>query len=203
MALVREERMRGGEETSSTPSMCTKHMSTSLSVRSLQRRLRVSTSGSRLTSPLQPALGFTGLTSRSKTSQCNVAAASNGAHAGRAQSWRGFAGALFLHARIRFARSQHREVMAGLGLEPEGHVGVVPGHHLVQEAPGLHWDALALRLVLALGVPAPLVGLLGITAQAQLPHDAPESLPHVVLHGGGRLDELAVEDSGADAALWK
>lgn len=91
--------------------------------------------------------------------------------------------------------------MAGLRLEPEGHVGVVLGHHLVQEAPGFHWDALALRLVLALGVPAPLVGLLGVSAQAQLPHDASESLPHVVLHGSGRLNELAVEDGSAGAAL--
>lgn len=89
--------------------------------------------------------------------------------------------------------------MAGLRLEPECHAGIVLCHHLVQEAPGLHRNALVVRL--ALGVPATLVGFLGVPAQAQLSHDAFKSLPDVVLHGGGRFDELAVKHGSTGTTL--
>lgn len=92
---------------------------------------------------------------------------------------------------------EHREVMAGLGLELEGHILVVFGHDLAPEAPGLPGDALPPLLV---GQP-PLVLLLAVPPQAHLPHDALEQLLHVVLDGRRRLDELAVEHHGARSAL--
>lgn len=71
--------------------------------------------------------------------------------------------------------------MAGLRLQPERHTGVVLGHHLVEETFGLHREALPARV--AAYVPATFVGLLGVSAQTQLPHDAVEGLPDIVLHG--------------------
>lgn len=85
--------------------------------------------------------------------------------------------------------------MAGLGFEPERHAGIVLCHHLVEEPFGLHGKALA--ACAAVCVPATFVVLLGVSAQAQLSHDAVEGLPHVVLHGGRGLYELAVKHSGA------
>ena len=63
---------------------------------------------------------------------------------------------------------EHREVVAGLGLELEGHVLVVFGHDLAPEAPGFPGDALPPLLV---GQP-PLVLLLAVPPEADLPHDA-------------------------------
>ena len=71
--------------------------------------------------------------------------------------------------------------MAGLGLQSERHIGVVPGHHLVQEALSLDGQALP---PLGAGVAAALVGLLAVPPQTQLAYDPTEGLPHVVLHGG-------------------
>ena len=88
--------------------------------------------------------------------------------------------------------------MAGLGLQSERNIGIVLGHHLVQEALGLDGQALA---PLAAGVAAALVGLFAVPPQTQLAHDPAEGLPHVVLHGGRRLDELAVEHGGTGQAL--
>lgn len=88
--------------------------------------------------------------------------------------------------------------MAGLRFLPEGHLLVFPGHHAAEEALGLLADALA---PLATGLP-PCVLLLAVLAQADLPDDALEQILHVVVQGGGRLDELAVEDHSTGAALW-
>ena len=87
---------------------------------------------------------------------------------------------------------EHREVVAGLGLELEGHVLVVFGHDLAPEAPGFPGDALPPLLV---GQP-PLVLLLAVPPEADLPHDAFKQLLDVVLDGRRGLDELAVEHHG-------
>lgn len=79
--------------------------------------------------------------------------------------------------------------MAGFGLELEGHVLVVFGHDLAPKAPGFPGDALPPLLV---GQP-PLVLLLAVPPEADLPHDALKQLLHVVLDRRGGLDELAVE----------
>lgn len=71
--------------------------------------------------------------------------------------------------------------MAGLGLEPERHTWVVLCHDLVEETLGLHREALAARVTVY--VPATFVGLLGVSAQTQLPHYTVEGLPDIVLHG--------------------
>lgn len=89
--------------------------------------------------------------------------------------------------------------MAGFGLELEGHVLVVLGHNLAPEAPGFPGDALPPLLV---GLP-PLVLLLAVPAQADLPHDALKQLLHVVLHGRRGLDEFAVEHHRAGSPFWK
>ena len=89
--------------------------------------------------------------------------------------------------------------MAGLGLQSERHIGVVLGHHLVQEALGLDGQALS---PLVAGVAAALVGFFAVPPQTQLAHNPAEGLPHVVLHSGRRLNELAVEHGGAGQALW-
>lgn len=94
---------------------------------------------------------------------------------------------------------QHGEIVTGLRLEPEGHAGVVLCHDLVEESLGPHGDALAASV--AVDVPAAFVGLLGVSAQTQLPHDAVEGLPDVVLHGSRGFDELAVEHGSTGASL--
>lgn len=87
--------------------------------------------------------------------------------------------------------------MTGLGLLPERHLLVFARDHAAQEALGLLADAL----------PAPAVGhapcvlLLAVLPQADLPDDALEQGLHVVVEGGGRLDELTVEHHGARASL--
>lgn len=73
--------------------------------------------------------------------------------------------------------SEHRKVMARLGLELEGHILVVLGHDLAPEAPGFPGDALPPFLV---GQP-PLILLLAVPPEADLPHDALKQLLHVVL----------------------
>jgi len=95
--------------------------------------------------------------------------------------------------------SEHGEVVAGLGLLPEGHLLVLARHDAAQEAAGLLADALA---PLAVGHAAGVL-LLGVTPQADLPHDALEQVQHVVVQRRRRLDELAVEDHGAGAALCR
>lgn len=94
---------------------------------------------------------------------------------------------------------EHREVMAGFRLELEGHVLVILGHDLAPEAPGFPGDALPPLLV---GQP-PLVLLLAVPAQADLPHDALKQLLHIVLHGRRGLDELAIEHHRAGSPFWK
>lgn len=84
---------------------------------------------------------------------------------------------------------EHREVMAGFGLELEGHVLVVFGHDLAPEAPGFPGDALPPLLV---GQP-PLIFLLAVPPEADLPHNAFKQLLDVVLDSCRGLDELAVE----------
>lgn len=71
--------------------------------------------------------------------------------------------------------------MAGLGFEPERHAGIVLGDHLVEEALRLHGKALTAGATVY--VPATFVVFFGVPAQTQLPHDAIEGLPDVVLHG--------------------
>lgn len=92
---------------------------------------------------------------------------------------------------------QHGEVMAWFGLQPECYVLVVSGHQFVQEALGFFGQALAP----AAQAPPPLVGLLAVPPQPQLPHDAFEHLLHVVLHHRRRLNELAVEHHSACPSL--
>ena len=94
---------------------------------------------------------------------------------------------------------EHREIVAGFRLEPERHIGVVFGHHFVQEVLGLPGHALAPCAC----VSAALVGLLGVAAEPQLSDDAVEGLPHVVLHGRRHLDKLAVKHSSTRTALWE
>lgn len=94
---------------------------------------------------------------------------------------------------------EHREVMAGFRLELEGHVLVVLGHNLAPEAPGFPGEALPPLLV---GQP-PLVLLLAVPAQADLPHNALKQLLHIVLHGRRGLNELAVEHHRAGSPFWK
>lgn len=71
--------------------------------------------------------------------------------------------------------------------------------HAAQEPLGLLADAL----------PAPAVGhapcvlLLAVFPQADLSDDAFEEVLHVVMKGGGCLDELAVEDHCAGTSLCK
>lgn len=95
--------------------------------------------------------------------------------------------------------SEDCEVVAGLGLLPEGHLLVLARHHATQKPLGLLADAL----------PAPAVGhaprvlLLAVPPQADLPDDALEEVLHVVVERRRRLDELAVEHHGAGAALCK
>lgn len=74
---------------------------------------------------------------------------------------------------------EHREVMAGFGLELESHILVVFGHNLAPEAPGFPRDALPPFLV---GQP-PLVLLLAVPPEAHLPHDPLKQLLHIVLDG--------------------
>lgn len=88
--------------------------------------------------------------------------------------------------------------MAGFGLELEGHVLVVFGHDLAPEAPGFPGDALAPLLV---GQP-PLVLLLAVPPEADLPHDALKQLLDVVLDGRRGLDELAIEHHGTRSPFW-
>lgn len=71
--------------------------------------------------------------------------------------------------------------MAGLGFEPERHAGIVLGDQLVEETFRLRGKALT-----ACGAgyaPATSAVFFGVPAQTQLPHDAVEGLPDVVLHG--------------------
>lgn len=84
---------------------------------------------------------------------------------------------------------EHREVMAGFGLELEGHVLVVFGYDLAPEAPGFPGDALPPFLV----GQSPLVLLLAVPTKADLPHNALEQLLHIVLHRRRGLNELAVK----------
>lgn len=88
--------------------------------------------------------------------------------------------------------------MARFGLELEGHILVVLGHDLAPEAPGFPGDALPPFLV---GQP-PLVLLLAVPPQADLPHDALKQLLHVVLDSRRGLDELAVKHHGTRSPLW-
>lgn len=101
---------------------------------------------------------------------------------------------------LLFRPLHHRQIMAGLRLQPERHTGVVLRHHLVEETFGLHREALPARVTAY--VPAAFVGLLGVSAQTQLPHDAVEGLPDIVLHGSWGLNELAVKHSSAGTTLW-
>lgn len=84
---------------------------------------------------------------------------------------------------------EHREVMAGFGLELKGHVPVVFGHNLSPEAPGFPGDALPPLLV----GQSPLVLLLAVSPKADLPHNPLKQLLHVMLDCCGSLNELAVE----------
>lgn len=95
--------------------------------------------------------------------------------------------------------SEHRQVMAGLGADFEGHFAAVPGHQPVEEMPGSAGEAL-LVLLARRGVR---VGLFAPLAQADLPHHPLEELGHVVLQSRRRLNELAVKDSSAGLALCK
>lgn len=79
--------------------------------------------------------------------------------------------------------------MAGFGLELEGHILVVFGHDLAPEAPGFPRDALSPFLV---GEP-PLILLFAVPPKADLPHDALEQFPHIVLDSRRGLNELAVK----------
>lgn len=89
--------------------------------------------------------------------------------------------------------------MTGLGLLPESHLLVFARDHAAQETFGLLADAL----------PAPAAGhassvlLFAVLPQADLSDDAFEEVLHVVVEGGGRLDELAVEHNGAGASFCK
>lgn len=84
---------------------------------------------------------------------------------------------------------EHTEVMAGFGLELEGHILVVFGHNLSPEAPGFPGDALPPVLV----GQSPLVLLLAVSPKADLPHNPLKQLLHVMLDSCGGLNELAVE----------
>lgn len=88
--------------------------------------------------------------------------------------------------------------MAGFGLELEGHVLIVFGHDLAPEAPGFPGDALPPLLV---GQP-PLVLLLAVPPEADLPHDAFKQLLDVVLDGRRGLDELAVKHHSTRSPFW-
>lgn len=92
--------------------------------------------------------------------------------------------------------------MAGFGFEPERHAGIVPRHHLVEETLGPNGKALSALAGVCAPVPSAAV-LFGVSSQAQLSHDAVESLPDVVLHGRRGLDEFAVKHSSASASLCK
>lgn len=87
--------------------------------------------------------------------------------------------------------------MARFRADFQGHLLVVSGHQPVQEAADLLGETL---LALVEGH-APLVGLFAVPPQADLPHHPLKELRHVVLEGGRRLDELAVEDDGTSSAL--
>lgn len=93
---------------------------------------------------------------------------------------------------------EHREVMAGFGLELEGHILVVFGHDLAPEAPGFPGDALPPLLV---GQP-PLIFLLAVPPEADLPHNAFKQLLDVMLDSCRGLDELAVEHHGTRSPFW-
>lgn len=70
--------------------------------------------------------------------------------------------------------------MAGLGLLSEGHLLVLPGHHTAQETLGLLANALA---SFAVGHTASIL-LLAVFAQSDLPDDALEQVPDVVVEIG-------------------
>lgn len=57
---------------------------------------------------------------------------------------------------------QDGQIMAGLGLQPERHVGIVLGHHLVEETFGLLREALSTRVTF--DVPAAFVGFLRVSS---------------------------------------
>lgn len=96
---------------------------------------------------------------------------------------------------------QHWQIVAGLGFEPERHAGIVLRHHLVEETLGPDWKALS--AFVAVNAPATSAVVFGVSPQAQLSHDAVESLPDVVLHGRRGLDELAVKHHGRSTGLWE
>lgn len=73
--------------------------------------------------------------------------------------------------------SEHRQVVAGLGAELEGHFAAVPGHQPVEEAPGSLGEAFLAPVLQRRAR----VGLLAPAAQAELPHHPFEELGHVVL----------------------
>lgn len=64
--------------------------------------------------------------------------------------------------RVSVRLLQHREIMAGLWLQPERHTGIVLSHHLIEQTFGLHRKALTAWA--AFYVLAALVGFLWISA---------------------------------------
>lgn len=96
-------------------------------------------------------------------------------------------------------RLQNREIVAGLWFQPECHGGIVLCNHFVEKAFGLHGEALSPCATVYM--PAPSALLPGVSSQTQLPHDAVEWLPDIVLHGSWGFDELAVKHGGTRAAL--
>lgn len=85
--------------------------------------------------------------------------------------------------------SENCQVVAGLGLLPESHLLVLASNNAAQESFGL----------LANALPPPAVGhaacilLLAVFPQPDLSDDPLKEGLNVVVEGGGRLDELAVE----------